>query len=65
MIDWNYIVSVIVIVVFDIIYFGVIIGMIVIVIFDNCNLVKIMVWILILMFFLVVGLVFYFFFGCS
>ncbi len=65
MIDWNFILSQIATVAFDIIYFGAIIGTIVIVILDNRNPVKTMAWILVLMFLPIVGLVFYFFFGRS
>ena len=65
MIDWNYIVSQIATVAFDILYFGAIIGTIVIIILDNRNPVKTMAWILILLFLPIVGLVFYFFFGRS
>ena len=63
MIDWNYIVSQIATVAFDILYFGAIISTIVIIILDNRNPVKTMAWILILLFLPIVGLVFYFFFG--
>lgn len=62
MIDWNYIVSQIATVAFDILYFGAIISTIVIIILDNRNPVKTMAWILILLFLPIVGLVFYFFF---
>ena len=48
MIDWNYIVSQIATVAFDILYFGAIISTIVIIILDNRNPVKTMAWILIL-----------------
>ena len=65
MIDWNYIVSQIATVAFDILYFGAIISTIVIIILDNRNPVKTMAWILILLFLPIVGLVFYFFFGRS
>lgn len=65
MIDWNYILSQIATVAFDIVYFGAIIGTIVIVILDNRNPVKTMAWILVLLFLPIVGLVFYFFFGRS
>lgn len=65
MIDWNYIVSQIATVAFDIVYFGAIIGTIVIIILDNRNPVKTMAWILILLFLPIVGLVFYIFFGRS
>ena len=47
MIDWNYIVSQIATVAFDILYFGAIISTIVIIILDNRNPVKTMAWILI------------------
>ena len=50
MIDWNYIVSQIATVAFDILYFGAIISTIVIIILDNRNPVKTMAWILILLF---------------
>lgn len=60
MIDWNYILSQIATVAFDILYFGAIIGTIVIIILDNRNPVKTMAWILILLFLPIVGLVFYF-----
>ena len=63
MIDWNYMLSQIATVAFDILYFGAIIGTIVIIILDNRNPVKTMAWILILLFLPIVGLVFYFFFG--
>ena len=46
MIDWNYIVSQIATVAFDILYFGAIISTIVIIILDNRNPVKTMAWIL-------------------
>ena len=49
MIDWNYIVSQIATVAFDILYFGAIISTIVIIILDNRNPVKTMAWILILL----------------
>ena len=62
MIDWNYIVSQIATVAFDILYFGAIISTIVVIILDNRNPVKTMAWILILLFLPIVGLVFYFFF---
>ena len=65
MIDWNYMLSQIATVAFDILYFGAIIGTIVIIILDNRNPVKTMAWILILLFLPIVGLVFYFFFGRS
>jgi len=52
MIDWNYIVSQIATVAFDILYFGAIISTIVIIILDNRNPVKTMAWILILLFLL-------------
>ena len=65
MIDWNYIVSQIATVAFDILYFGAIISTIVVIILDNRNPVKTMAWILILLFLPIVGLVFYFFFGRS
>ena len=65
MIDWNYMLSQIATVDFDILYFGAIIGTIVIIILDNRNPVKTMAWILILLFLPIVGLVFYFFFGRS
>lgn len=65
MIDWNFVLSQIATLAFDIIYFGAIIGTIVIVVLDNRNPVKTMAWILVLMFLPVVGLVFYFFFGRS
>jgi cardiolipin synthase len=61
MIDWNYIVSQIATVAFDILYFGAIISTIVVIILDNRNPVKTMAWILILLFLPIVGLVFYFF----
>ena len=61
MIDWNYVLSQIATVAFDILYFGAIIGTIVIIILDNRNPVKTMAWILILLFLPIVGLVFYFF----
>lgn len=61
MIDWNYMLSQIATVAFDILYFGAIIGTIVIIILDNRNPVKTMAWILILLFLPIVGLVFYFF----
>ena len=48
MIDWNYMLSQIATVAFDILYFGAIIGTIVIIILDNRNPVKTMAWILIL-----------------
>ena len=57
MIDWNYIVSQIATVAFDILYFGAIISTIVIIILDNRNPVKTMAWILILLFLPIVGLV--------
>lgn len=60
MIDWNYMLSQIATVAFDILYFGAIIGTIVIIILDNRNPVKTMAWILILLFLPIVGLVFYF-----
>lgn len=63
MIDWNYMLSQIAIVAFDILYFGAIIGTIVIIILDNRNPVKTMAWILILLFLPIVGLVFYFSLG--
>lgn len=63
MIDWNYIVSQIATVAFDIVYFGAVISTIVIIVLDNRNPVKTMAWILILLFLPIVGLVFYFFFG--
>ena len=47
MIDWNYMLSQIATVAFDILYFGAIIGTIVIIILDNRNPVKTMAWILI------------------
>lgn len=50
MIDWNYMLSQIATVAFDILYFGAIIGTIVIIILDNRNPVKTMAWILILLF---------------
>ena len=50
MIDWNYVLSQIATVAFDILYFGAIIGTIVIIILDNRNPVKTMAWILILLF---------------
>ena len=50
MIDWNYIVSQIATVAFDILYFGAIISTIVVIILDNRNPVKTMAWILILLF---------------
>ena len=59
MIDWNYILSQIATVAFDILYFGAIIGTIVIIILDNRNPVKTMAWILILLFLPIVGLVLY------
>ena len=59
MIDWNYMLSQIATVAFDILYFGAIIGTIVIIILDNRNPVKTMAWILILLFLPIVGLVFY------
>ena len=62
MIDWNYIVSQIATVAFDILYFGAIISTIVVIILDNRNPVKTMAWILILLFLPIAGLVFYFFF---
>ena len=65
MIDWNYIVSQIATVAFDILYFGAIIGTIVIIILDNRNPVKTMAWILILLFLPIVGLVFYFLGGAG
>lgn len=65
MIDWNYILSQIATVAFDILYFGAIIGTIVIIILDNRNPVKTMAWILILLFLPIAGLVLYFFFGRS
>lgn len=65
MIDWNFIVSQIATVAFDIVYFGAIIGTIVVIILDNRNPVKTMAWILVLLFLPIVGLVFYFFFGRS
>ena len=46
MIDWNYMLSQIATVAFDILYFGAIIGTIVIIILDNRNPVKTMAWIL-------------------
>lgn len=49
MIDWNYMLSQIATVAFDILYFGAIIGTIVIIILDNRNPVKTMAWILILL----------------
>ena len=52
MIDWNYMLSQIATVAFDILYFGAIIGTIVIIILDNRNPVKTMAWILILLFLL-------------
>ena len=55
MIDWNYIVSQIATVAFDILYFGAIISTIVIIILDNRNPVKTMAWILILLFLPIVG----------
>ena len=61
MIDWNYMLSQIATVAFDILYFGAIIGTIVIIILDNRNPVKTMAWILILLFLPIVGLVFLFF----
>lgn len=63
MIDWNYMLSQIATVAFDILYFGAIIGTIVIIILDNRNPVKTMAWILILLFLPIVGLVFYFSLG--
>ena len=63
MIDWNYVLSQIATVAFDILYFGAIIGTIVIIILDNRNPVKTMAWILILLFLPIVGLVFYFSLG--
>lgn len=60
MIDWNYMLSQIATVAFDILYFGAIIGTIVIIILDNRNPVKTMAWILILLFLPIVGLVFIF-----
>ncbi|WP_300851804.1 cardiolipin synthase, partial [uncultured Bacteroides sp.] len=65
MIDWNYILSQIATVAFDMVYFGAIIGTIIVIILDNRNPVKTLAWILVLMFLPVVGLVFYFFFGRS
>lgn len=65
MIDWNYVISQVATVAFDIVYFGAIIGTIVIIILDNRNPVKTMAWILILLFIPVVGMVFYIFFGRS
>lgn len=65
MFDWNYIMSQIATIAFDILYFGAIIGTIIVIILDNRNPVKTMAWILILMFLPIVGLVFYFFFGRS
>lgn len=61
MIDWNYMLSQIATVAFDILYFGAIIGTIVIIILDNRNPVKTMAWILILLFLPIVGLVLLFF----
>ena len=55
MIDWNYMLSQIATVAFDILYFGAIIGTIVIIILDNRNPVKTMAWILILLFLPIVG----------
>ena len=64
-IDWNYILSQIATVAFDMVYFGAIVGTIIVIILDNRNPVKTLAWILVLMFLPVVGLVFYFFFGRS
>lgn len=63
MIEWNYIMSQVATIIFDILYFGAIIGTIVVIILDNRNPVKTLAWILVLMFLPIIGLVFYFFFG--
>lgn len=63
MIDWNYMLSQIATVAFDILYFGAIIGTIVIIILDNRNPVKTMAWILILLSFLLSDLSFIFSLG--
>ena len=63
MIDWNYMLSQIATVAFDILYFGAIIGTIVIIILDNRNPVKTMAWILILLFLPIVDLSFIFSLG--
>ena len=63
MIDWNYMLSQIATVAFDILYFGAIIGTIVIIILDNRNPVKTMAWILILLFLLLSDLSFIFSLG--
>lgn len=65
MIDWNFIVSQIASITFDVIYYGVIFATIIIVVLDNRNPVKTMAWVLILMFLPIVGLILYFFFGRS
>jgi cardiolipin synthase len=61
--DWNYIVSQIATIAFDVVYFGAVLGTIVVIILDNRNPVKTMAWILVLLFLPVVGLIFYVFFG--
>ncbi|MDR0892740.1 MAG: cardiolipin synthase [Mediterranea sp.] len=63
MLEWNYIVSQIANITFDVVYFGAVLGTIVVIILDNRNPVKTMAWILVLLFLPLVGLVLYFFFG--
>lgn len=65
MFDWTLDPNEIARIAFKIIYFGAIIGTIIVIILDNRNPVRTLLWILVLMFIPVVGLVFYFFFGQS
>ena len=65
MIDWNYWLSQVATITFDIVYFGIVIGTIVVIVLDNRNPFKTIAWVLVLTFLPVVGLFFYFFFGRS